>query len=80
MSEDPTIRPGPDASVGMSAPLRCVECGNVALGAADGWRAYLGPFGAETAVVTFCPACASREFEPLSLRPTPNHYRPRADA
>ena len=53
--------------------MTCVECGAVATGDAEGWRAYRAdlPLEAEAedatagdvpAVVFYCPACAELEF------------------
>lgn len=49
-----------------SNELRCVECGTVAEGTAEGWKAYIGGgFDGESREVgSFCPACAEREFGP----------------
>jgi hypothetical protein len=50
-------------SGGMAYPLRCVECSIVSDESASGWRAYLTDDEYEpTAVATFCPQCAAREF------------------
>jgi hypothetical protein len=48
-------------------PLICAECGTVSEGEVEGWRAYTaGGLGGEEDpdpfVVSFCPACAEREF------------------
>lgn len=43
----------------------CVECGTVMEGAERGWRAYVakdGPEAGSAKIVTYCPACAEREF------------------
>src|SRR5690348_4597731 len=44
--------------------VECVECGEVAEGSADGWKAYLGGGfeGLPLEVAAFCPTCAAREF------------------
>lgn len=44
--------------------IQCVECGEIAQGAALGWKAYLGGGfeGLPLEVAAFCPACAAREF------------------
>jgi len=50
-----------------SAPeVRCAECGEIANGPADGWKAYLaGGFEAEPVeIVVFCPTCAYLESAP----------------
>jgi ribosomal protein L44E len=47
--------------------LRCTECGAVSRDG-RGWRAYFVGVGDEVdpdeEVVTYCPACAEREFGP----------------
>ena len=46
--------------------LVCVECGRVADDEASGWRAYREDLPSEDdppSVATFCPMCASREFD-----------------
>jgi hypothetical protein len=47
--------------------LRCIDCGVESDWLATGWQAYLlsaveGEF--ETEVLTFCPDCVEREFDP----------------
>ena len=44
--------------------IQCVECGAIAEGHAEGWKAYLGGGfeGLPLEVAAFCPACAAREF------------------
>jgi hypothetical protein len=46
--------------------LRCVECAQLSVGAARGWRTFLAPDpdepDAEHMLATYCPACAEREF------------------
>jgi hypothetical protein len=53
--------------------LVCCECGRESDGAARGWRAYhaIDQFSHEDEVVTFCPACAERDFGPRRIRPLP---------
>ena len=45
--------------------IECAECGKVADGAAQGWKAYLsgGLEDLPLEVAAFCPACAAGEFE-----------------
>jgi hypothetical protein len=53
----------------MACPLVCVECSTVSDDAAIGWRACLTDDEYEpTAVATFCPQCAKREFGQRQLR------------
>jgi hypothetical protein len=51
--------------------VKCEECGAVAEGNAEGWRAYRGdePDEREPLVVFFCPICAEKEFGPACARP-----------
>jgi len=57
----------------MSGVLTCQECGGFS-GHALGWIAVLidGKPGEEPYVVTYCPACAEREFSIVSLRVGPS--------
>ena len=45
-------------------PLRCLECGEEADEAAEGWKALLGGGyeGEPREIGIFCPDCAEREF------------------
>jgi ribosomal protein L44E len=53
-----------DDQVDVEVELRCVECGAVATGRADGWRAYRVDLEEEDEpeVAFYCRACAKREF------------------
>lgn len=48
-----------------STQIRCVECHTLAMGAAGGWKAYVGGGyeGEPLEVIIYCPACARRECE-----------------
>jgi hypothetical protein len=46
-------------------PLRCIECGAMSDGQADGWRAYIAfveEDGEPPEIAIYCPACAKLEF------------------
>jgi hypothetical protein len=46
-------------------PLRCIECGTISEGDADGWRAYIAFIeedGKPPEIAIYCPACANLEF------------------
>jgi len=51
------------AATSVSGEVRCIECGELASGPTNGWKAYLaGGFEDEPVeVVVYCPACAFRE-------------------
>jgi hypothetical protein len=52
------------AEAAKQGEIQCVECGELAEGAAVGWKAYLGGGfeGVPLEVAAFCPECATREF------------------
>jgi hypothetical protein len=66
-SFNPSQALGSRARMDQARELRCTECGAVSRDG-RGWRAYFVGVGDEVdpdeEVVTYCPACAEREFGP----------------